>query len=354
MTAYGFAWDGELTAVRYDRETNAWFLIGVHSTVLGPAAGGTRAMEYDSLDAAATDATKLATAMTLKMAVAGLPMGGGKSVIALPRPPKEISPETWSRLLGIHAENLNKLAGAYWTGPDVNTSSDDMDVLGETTKFVFGRSTEKGGSGSSADNTAVGVYHSLRATAEAAGLGSSLEGRTVLVQGLGAVGDRLAELIRDDGGVLLVSDVDPSRVARWQDLGGTVVATDAVTSTPCDLFAPCATGGIIDEGVAARIPCAAIAGAANNPLTGPLVADVLAERGVLYAPDFVTNGGGAIHLVGYEVLGWPTETVDERIRGIGDTLREVFGVAQMRSISTEQAARDLARRRIEGDSRGRA
>lgn len=348
MTAYGFAWDGELTTVRYDRETNAWFLIGVHSTVLGPAAGGTRAMEYDSLDAAATDVTKLATAMTLKMAVAGLPMGGGKSVIALPRPRKEISPQTWSRLLRIHAENINKLGGAYWTGPDVNTSSDDMDVLGETTKHVFGRSPEKGGSGSSADNTAVGVYHSLRATAEAAGMGPSLQGRTVLVQGLGAVGNRLAELARDDGAVLLVSDVDSARVAAWQESGATVVPTGSVTATPCDLFAPCATGGIIDEEIAERIPCAAIAGAANNPLTGPQVADVLAERGISYAPDFVSNGGGAIHLVGYEVLGWPTETVDEHIRGIGDTLREVFHQAQQRGISTEQAARDLARRRIEG------
>lgn len=348
MTAYGFAWDGELTTVRYDRETGTWFLIGVHSTALGPAAGGTRAMQYDSIDEAATDVTKLASAMTLKMAVASLPMGGGKSVIALPRPRKEIPPEMWARLLHLHAENLNKLAGAYWTGPDVNTSSDDMDALGETTKFVFGRSPEKGGSGSSADNTAVGVYHSILATAEAAGFGSSLKGLRVLVQGLGAVGNRLAELVRDDGALLSVSDVDPARVSAWATSGVSVVPPDAVTSTACDLFAPCATGGVIDEGIAARIPCSAIAGAANNPLTGPIVAEVLAERGIAYAPDFVSNGGGAIHLVGYEVLGWPTETVDQQIRSIGDTLRVVFHDARNRGVSTEQAARDLAERRIEG------
>jgi leucine dehydrogenase len=354
VLAYGFAWDGELTAVRYDRETGAWLLVGIHSTALGPAAGGTRAMEYESLDEAVTDVTKLASAMTMKMAVADLPMGGGKSVIALPRARSDIPPEMWSRLLRFHAENLNTLAGAYWTGPDVNTNSADMDSLGETTKFVFGRSTEKGGSGSSADNTAVGVYHSLLATAEAAGLGSSLQGLSVLVQGLGAVGDHLAELAQADGAVLTVADVDSSRVARWESKGAQVVSTDAVTSTACDVFAPCATGGVIDESIATRIPCAAIAGAANNPLTSPLVADVLAERGIVYAPDFVSNGGGAIHLVGYEVLGWPTETVDERIRGIGETLRVVFTDARERGISTEQAARDLAQRRIEGAAPARS
>lgn len=352
MVAYGFAWDGEVTAVRYDRETGAWLLVGVHSTALGPAAGGTRAMQYESLDAAATDVTMLASAMTLKMAVAGLPMGGGKSVIALPAARKQVSPQVWSRLLRLHAENLNKLGGNYWTGPDVNTNSADMDVLGETTKFVFGRSTEKGGSGSSADNTAVGVYYSLLATAEAAGLGSSLSGLRVLVQGLGAVGNRLAELVRDDGAILTVAEVDQSRVDRWAQAGASVVSSDAVTATECDLFAPCATGGVIDEVTAERIPCKAIAGAANNPLTGPTVADVLAERGIVYAPDFVSNGGGAIHLVGYEVLAWPTETVQERLRGIGETLREVFRDARDKGVSTEQAARDLARRRIEGSTGG--
>jgi leucine dehydrogenase len=347
VVAYGLAWDGELTAVRHDRETGAWLLIGVHSTALGPAAGGTRAMEYDSFDEAVTDVTKLATAMTMKMAVAGLPMGGGKSVIALPAPRRDISPEVWSRLLRLHAENLNKLGGNYRTGPDVNTTSADMDELGRTTSFVFGRSPEHGGSGSSADNTAVGVYHSVLATAEAAGLGDTLRGLRVLVQGMGAVGSRMAEFAEADGAILAVSDVDASRVAAWEKKGAQIVATDAVTSTPCDVFVPCATGGVIDENVAAKIPCTAIAGAANNPLTNPLVADVLAERGVAFAPDFVSNAGGAIHLVGREVLGWDDQTVEERTRAIADTLRELFRDARDQGISTEHAARNVARRRIQ-------
>jgi leucine dehydrogenase len=162
------------------------------------------------------------------------------------------------------------------------------------------------------------------------------------------VGNKLAELCRDDGAKLIVADVDTARVSAWADAGAEVVSSDSVTKTPCDLFAPCATGGIIDEAIAESIPCTAIAGAANNPLTSPAVADVLAERGIVYAPDFVSNGGGAIHLVGYEVLGWPPETVDARIRGIGDTLREVYEEAKSRGVSTEQAARSLAQRRIEG------
>lgn len=347
VLAYGLAWDGELTAVRHDRETGAWLLIGVHSTALGPAAGGTRATEYETFSDAATDVTKLASAMTLKMAMAGLPMGGGKSVIALPCPRNEVSAQMWSRLLRLHAENLNKLAGAYWTGPDVNTNSDDMDTLGNTTKFVFGRSPEKGGSGSSAENTAVGVYHSLLAAAEAADLGSSLEGRHVLVQGLGAVGNRVAEMAAADGAVLTVSEVVSSRLAQWEG-SATIVPAGAVTSTACDIFVPCALGGVIDENVAARIECSAIAGAANNPLTNALVADILAERGIVYAPDFISNGGGAIHLVGREVLGWSPEKVEERTRSIRDTLRVVFSDARADQVSTEQAARRLALRRIEG------
>ena len=241
--AYGLAWDGELTAVRHDPETGAWLFIGVHSTALGPAAGGTRATEYESFEDAATDVTKLASAMTLKMAMAGLPMGGSRSS---PFPARgSRSAQIWSRLLRLHAENLNKLAGAYWTGPDVNTNSADMDTLGETTKFVFGRSPERGGSGSSAENTAVGVYHSLLAAAEAANLGSSLEGLRVLVQGLGAVGNRVADMAAD-GAVLSVSEVVSSRLAQWED-SATIVPTKAVTSTACDVFVPCAMGGVIDE-----------------------------------------------------------------------------------------------------------
>ena len=137
----------------------------------------------------------------------------------------------------------------------------------------------------------MGVYHSLLAAAEAANLGSSLEGLRVLVQGLGAVGNRVAEMAAADGAVLSVSEVVSSRLAQWED-SAIMVPTKAVTSTACDVFVPCAMGGVIDENVAAGIECSAIAGAANNPLTNTMVADILAERGIVYAPDFISNGGG--------------------------------------------------------------
>jgi leucine dehydrogenase len=341
----GSSWHGELCAVRYDRETGAWFVIAVHSTRLGPASGGTRAMVYPGVADAVADATRLATAMTTKMAAAGLPMGGGKSVIALPTPRAALGDARWRRILEIHAENVQELGGTYTTGPDIGTSSADMDVLRETTPFAFGRSVAAGGPGSSAPATALGVFAAVRAAAADAGFGE-LAGLRVLVQGLGAVGARVAQLAATAGADLLVTDVDPARCAGAEARGMAVVAPDAVTRTPCDVLVPCATGGVIDEEVAAALPCAVVAGAANNQLVDAGAAVVLAGRGVTYAPDFVANAGGAIHLVGREVLGWTPEEVTRRTLRIGATLADVFADARARGVTTEQAAHDLAARRL--------
>jgi leucine dehydrogenase len=342
----GSSWDGELCVVRYDRETGAWFVIAVHSTRLGPASGGTRAMVYPGVADAVTDACRLATAMTTKMAAAGLPMGGGKSVIALPAPRAALGEARWRRILGTHAENVQELGGAYTTGPDIGTSSADMDVLRETTPFAFGRSVAAGGPGSSAPATALGVFAAVRAAALDAGFGDDLAGLRVLVQGLGAVGARVAQLVARAGADLLVTDVDPARCAGAEARGMAVVPPDAVTRTPCDVLVPCATGGVIDEEAAAALPCAVVAGAANNQLVDPAAAAVLAGRGVVYAPDFVANAGGAIHLVGREVLGWTPEEVTRRTLRIGATLADVFADARARGVTTEQAAHDLAARRL--------
>ena len=339
-------WDGELTVTRHDRETGVSFIIRLDSTRLGPAAGGTRAAQYASLGEALDDAGRLAGAMTLKMAVSNLPMGGGKSVIALPAPRNEIDQATWKRILTLHAENIDTLAGNYWTGPDVNTNSSDMDVLNDTTEFVFGRSAARGGAGSSASNTSLGVFEAMKATAMHRGLGT-LDGLTVLVQGLGAVGSELAVLASQAGARLLVSDTDPERLAWARQLGHTVVGTDDVLTTPCDIFAPCAMGGVLDSAVARELPASAVVGAANNILADEEAAEILHNRDVTYAPDFVTNAGGALHLVGREVLGWSEATVGARTRHIGDTLAEVYSLAESEDIDTDRAARILARRRIE-------
>jgi leucine dehydrogenase len=343
------SWDGELCSVLLDPETSAWFVIAVHSTRLGPASGGTRAMVYPSVGDAVADATRLAAAMTSKMAVAGLPMGGGKSVIVLPAPRAALGDDRWRRILRVHAANVQKLGGTYTTGPDIGTDSADMDVLREITSFAFGRSVATGGPGSGAPATALGVFAAVRAAVAEAGLGDGnggVAGLRILVQGLGAVGARVVELAAEAGAELLVADVDPERCRAPVARGARVVSATDVTRTRCDVLVPCATGGLIDAQVARTLPCAVVAGAANNQLADAEAALVLARRGIIYAPDFVANAGGAIHLVGREVLGWTEDQVTRRTLQIGQTLRRVFADARTHGITTEQAAHDLAARHL--------
>lgn len=339
-------WDGELTLIRHDPESGASFIIRVDSTRLGRSAGGTRALRYASLTDALDDAGRLAAAMSLKMAVSNLPMGGGKSVIALPAPREDIDHLTWNRILRLHAENIDRLNGVYWTGPDVNTNSADMDTLNETTEFVFGRSVEQRGAGSSALNTALGVFEAMKSTAYRRGLGI-LDGLTVLVQGLGAVGGQLATLAAEAGARVLVSDIDPRRLAWARQFGCAAVDAADVPTTSCDVFAPCAMGGVIDSTVAAQLPSSAVVGAANNILADGTAGAILRARGILYAPDFVANAGGAFHLVGHEVLGWNKETVERHTTRIGETLTEVYSISEAEDITTDAAARILAHRRSE-------
>lgn len=348
--AQALTWNGELTCIRHDPETDAWLIIAIDSTRRGPAAGGTRAMTYPSVADAIADATRLAQAMTLKMAAADLPMGGGKSVLALPRPRHQLDDATWQRILELHAMNLQRLGGSYSTGPDVGTNSADMDVLGTNTDHVFGRSEGAGGAGSSAEMTARGVFAAIQVSAVEAGM-SSLRDRRVLVQGLGAVGAGVAELAQEQGARLLVSDVVDSRVEVFRRRGAAVVSPTDVTQTDCDVLVPCATGGLIDASVARALPAAVVAGAANNILHDSSTAEILRERGIVYAPDFVANAGGAVHLIGREVLGWSAEQVSARTQQIGDTLRAIFDDARTRGVTTDSAASDLARGRL-GEATG--
>lgn len=343
-------WDGDLTCSRFDSQTGAFFTIAVHSRVLGPAAGGTRAMTYASPTTALEDATRLASAMTLKMAAADLPMGGGKSVIALPSPRASLSAEHWRRILDVHADNLSTLAGRYWTGPDVGTTSEDMDVLHETSGFAFGRTPAAGGPGSSAPETAHGVFVAIKVAAHEAGL-ADLNGQRVLVQGLGAVGMDVARMVANEGANVIACDTDPSRCrAASQEFGARIIEREAVLAQQSDVFVPCATGNLIDGEVAREIKTRVVAGAANNLLRDVAAGDILAGRGVVLAPDFVANAGGAIHLVGREVLGWTADEVHRQVENIGHTLTQLFELARSEGISTERAARILAEARFKGRS----
>ena len=338
-------WDGEFALTAYDEPSGSYLFIAIHSTRLGPGAGGTRIKTYATPAAGLLDAMRLAEAMTLKMAVAGLPMGGGKSVLAVPG---DLDPTTRRNLLLRHAHNVHMLGGNYRTGPDMNTNSADMDTLNEVTPFAFGRSVDRGGSGSSAPDTAVGVFHGIVASVRHAYGDPDLTGKRVLVQGAGAVGAPLTEMLVKAGAQVVVSDVSAERVeALAESLGVESVGPEAVVETECDVFAPCATGGVITPEVIPRLRCRIVAGAANNPLSDRSDGERLREAGILYAPDFVINGGGAIHLIGYEALGWSQDQVERGLLGIGDTLAEIYRSADAAGISTEEAAERVAHARLD-------
>lgn len=332
--------------VRHDEPTGAWFFVGVHSTTLGPAMGGTRLKAYEAPEEALRDVLRLAQAMTMKQAAADLPYGGGKAVIAVPAVPPPASAER-RRLLLRYGTFVDALQGTYVTAADMNTGQADMDTIGEATAHVLGRSPEQGGAGDPAVGTALGVFHGIRAVCEEAYGSRHVAGRTVLIQGCGAVGDRLADRLNDAGAQLLLADVDPGRAtATATRVGGTVVDAGTEVGTACDVFSPCATGAVLSEETIPRLDCTAIAGAANNQLATPEDGDRLREAGIVYAPDYVVNAGGVIWLAGYETLGWDDDAMQTRLAGIADTLANVFSSARDHGISTAAAADRLALARL--------
>jgi len=337
-------WDGEEVAVRYDVPSGTWMFVCVHSTRLGPAAGGTRMKAYPAPHEALRDGLRLSAAMTSKNAVAGLPLGGGKAVLAVPEIPEGARRR---ELLLRYADLVNALGGTYRTACDMNTTEADMDVVAERCPYAFGRSVEGGGSGSSAPGTATGVFHGIVASVAHAFGSADLAGRRALVQGVGAVGRLVAERLAQAGAQLIVADVDESRAKdAAAALGAEVVPPQDVVSTECDVLSPCATGGVLTATTIPTLACRVVAGAANNQLGVPEDAERLAEAGVLYAPDYVVNAGGIIHLASLELLGEDRERLDERLRGIGDTLERVYRLAEAEGISTGAAADRMVRERL--------
>ena len=340
-------WEGEEVLAHYDAPTDTWMFICIHSTRLGPAAGGCRMKTYGSPAEALEDCMRLAGGMTLKTAAGGLPMGGAKSVIAVPEVPPPGS-EHRARIVRRFATMLSSLKGTYWTGPDMNTSQSDMDVIYEVAPYTFGRSPRLGGSGDSAPDTAEGVLHGIRASVEHVFTSADLGGRTVAIQGLGGVGGRLAELLAKEGARLRIADVDPDRAANLAELtGAEVVAPDEIVTADCDVYAPCAVGGTINVRTIPSLRCRIVAGGANNQLVEPIEdAERLRDAGILYAPDYVINAGGAYHLIGQEALGWTRQELERSLAGIGETLSRIYRRADEQGISTELAAERIAEERL--------
>jgi leucine dehydrogenase len=343
------AWDGEEVVVRYDAPSGTWMFVCVHSTALGPAAGGTRMKTYAHPRDALADGLRLSSSMTRKNAVAGLPLGGGKAVLSVPEIPND---EARRSLLLRYADVVESLHGTYWTACDMNTSPADMDVLGERCSSVFGKTEAHNGSGTSAPATADGVFVGIRASAKHAFGTDDLSGRTVLVQGVGAVGSILARLVTDAGARVIVTDVDEIRAKELAvEVDGDVVAPDDAIATECDVLSPNATGGVLSSESIPRLRCRIVAGAANNQLAEPKDAERFAERDILYAPDYVVNAGGIIHLASLEMLGETVEERDARIATIGETVTEVVQIADVEHISTEQAAVRIVQQRLADSAR---
>lgn len=335
-------WDGESVIVRRDRPTGAWTFIAIHSTFLGPATGGTRMKYYPDPAAALQDALRLAAGMTFKFAVPGIARGGGKAVI---NTPKSLDPEARRQLLRRHGTLIRQLAGLFYTGPDVGTSSADMDVIAETgSPYVFCRTPEAGGAGSPAPFTALGVLAGMEVASKHAFGDSSLKHRKILVQGVGSVGGLLVEHLRNAGADVLFTEVDDRLIQHFRDEKGLqFVALEDVYQTECDIFAPCALGGVINETTIPQLKCRVIAGAANNQLAKSADAVVLRAKGILYAPDYVINVGGAMASPAVETQGWSNSHAEREVaNSVRGALQRIFAMADFADISTDEAARRIA------------
>jgi leucine dehydrogenase len=308
--------------------------------VRGPSLGGCRLWTYPAVGDAVSDALRLSRAMTLKAAVAGLPLGGGKGVIMQPAG-QTLSRSRRHQALLDFADLVESLGGRYIAAEDVGTSSRDMSVIAQRTEHVAGLSRRRGGSGDPSPLTALGVLEAILATCERVFGEASLAGRSVCVLGLGHVGSRVARLCVRAGAAVTVSDLNPSLREPMVALGARWIDPRHAIRTRVDVLVPCALGGLLTERSAATLRCRAIAGAANNQLQTDAVARLLAQREILWAPDFVANAGGLINIAA-EIGGYDPVTARQRVRLIGDTLRRIYDRAADERITPLAAAMLLA------------
>lgn len=332
----------EQVVIAHDGATGLRAVVAIHSTALGPALGGTRMWPYADLAAALADALDLARAMTAKNSIAGLPHGGGKAVI-IGDPARDKNPE----LLRAYGRLVASLGGRYVTAADVGTYVSDMDVIAEVNPWTTGRSAERGGAGDSGVPTALGVHAAMRACAEHVWGTPSLAGRRIGIEGVGKVGARLAGHVLDEGGTVLAADVDAAAVDRLRSTYPQVeaVSRDQLLDADLDVLAPCALGGTLTEPVAASLRARVVCGGANNQLATPAVTQVLAERGILHAPEYVANAGGVI-AVADEYLGFDAQRVTGRALRIGDTMRRVLQRAAAERVTPWDAAEAMAAERV--------
>jgi leucine dehydrogenase len=339
-------WDGHAVVTRFDRPTGAWIFIALHDPTLGMPVGGTRMKVYPTPADGLRDAQRLAEGMTHKWAAAGFPAGGGKAVIALSRP---LEGDEREALLRRYGRLIASLKGAFGTGQDLGTTTDDMATIARETRYVHGQ--REGGLADPGPYTARGVLAAMRAVArhlpgEVSGPGS-LDGLRVVVQGVGDVGGPLARMLAEEGVELVLTDVVEGRLrALAEELGARVVSPGEALDTPCDVFAPCAIGAVINRDTIPRLECRAVCGSANNQLERPEDADLLQERGILYAPDYVANSGGAI---AFGLMGGNASEAEilERIDALTGVMDEILAEATREGGSPLEAARRRVARMLD-------
>jgi len=317
-------------------------IVAIHDTTLGPAIGGVRMWDYQTEEEAVEDALKLSRAMTYKAAGAGLNFGGGQTVII--GDPRKDKSEALFRALG---RFIDSLGGRYIAAEGVGTTYEDMDYIRMETRYVVGIPSSRGGSGDPSPMCAYGVIRGLEACQVFRTGSDNLAGLKVAVQGVGKVGSIIVKLLLERGANVTIADVDRDaieRVCKSHDV--TVVSPDEVFDVECDVFCPCALGGIINDTTVSRLRCRVVAGAANNQLEEPRHGDQLHERGILYAPDYIINAGGLINVTD-EIYGYDEKRALRKTAAIRDVLYRILVSSKEERIPTYKAADQLARQRIE-------
>ncbi|MDE1208227.1 Glu/Leu/Phe/Val family dehydrogenase [Tenacibaculum larymnensis] len=326
-----------------DEDTGLKAIIGIHNTTLGPALGGTRMWQYKSEWEALNDVLRLSRGMTYKSAITGLNLGGGKAVII-----GDAKTQKNDALMRKFGEFVNSLSGKYITAEDVGMETRDMDIIREVTPHVTGVSESIGGSGNPSPVTAYGVYMGMKAAAKYKFGTENLDGKKVLVQGVGHVGETLVKHITDEGAQVILNDINEARLEELsKKYGANVVLGNDIFGLDVDIYAPCALGATINDESIAQLKAKVIAGAANNQLANELKhGTMLKEKGIAYAPDFLINAGGIINVYA-EVVGYDKAESLKRTENIYNTTLDIFNLSEKENITTHQAAFNIAQARID-------
>ena len=338
--------DHEQVVFCNDKDTGLRAIIGIHNTVLGPALGGTRMWNYASEWEALNDVLRLSRGMTYKSAITGLNLGGGKAVLI-----GDAKTQKTPELMRKFGEFVHSLSGKYITAEDVGMETSDMDIVREVTPFVTGISESKGGAGNPSPITAYGVFMGMKAAAKHKYGSDDLDGKKILVQGIGHVGESLVEHLSNEGAIVYIADINPARLEEVSRKYSAKIYTDDVYAADVDIYAPCALGATINDETILRMKAGIIAGAANNQLADENIhGKMLQEKGILYAPDFLINAGGIINVYA-ELEGYDRAEIMRKTENIYNTTLEILKTAEARNIPTHFAALQIAQQRIDNRKR---